>query len=468
MKKILNKIQNTIDKYKMILPADKILLGISGGLDSVMLFIVLHSLMKKYNFSFICAHLNYNLRGKESFEDQEFVKNLCKEFHIPCFIKELNIAELSKKKKIGIEEIAREERYNFFSKQAKKYKINKIATAHTQDDNIETILMHFLRGTGINGLQGIPIIRDNIIRPLLEISRKEILEFLKKNKIKFQIDSTNFKNIYFRNKIRNNLLPFLRKEYNSNIDHILLNTSSIIKEENKYLDKIIQQKYKKIIIKTSPTKIILNLNEFLKNDIFIQKRIIINCFKNLKFKGIYYQHLENIISFLKNKKTTSFINLPNEIIVKKQYENLIIEKEKRKKIVEYCFKINSLGTTIIPELKIKITTCIVPICQLKEIKLQSKNKQIIYLDYDKISLPFFIRNKHRGDKFIPLGMNNYQKISDFFINEKIPKNIRNQISFFCDNQGNIFWIIGYRTSEIGKITNKTKKMLKIETSFIIE
>ncbi|MFH1612833.1 MAG: tRNA lysidine(34) synthetase TilS, partial [bacterium] len=316
MNKILNTIQNTIDKYKMISSYDKILLGISGGPDSVMLFMALYFFMKKYKFSFICAHLNYKLRGKESFEDQEFVKSLCEQFKIPCFIKEINIAELSKKKG-GIEEIAREERYKFFLKQAKKNKANKIATAHTQNDNIETILMYFLRGTGINGLQGIPIVRDNIIRPLLNISRKEILEFLNDNKIKFRIDSTNSKNIYFRNKIRNNFLPYLKKNYNPNIDNVLLNTSSIIKEENKYLYKIVKQKYEKIIKNTFSTKIILNLDEFLKNDIVIQKRIIINCFKNLKIKEIYYQHLENIILFLKNGKTTSFINLPNKIVIKK-------------------------------------------------------------------------------------------------------------------------------------------------------
>ncbi|MFH1612514.1 MAG: tRNA lysidine(34) synthetase TilS, partial [bacterium] len=177
--------------------------------------------------------------------------------------------------------------------------------------------------------------------------------------------------------------------------------------------------------------------------------------------------LENIILFLKNGKTTSFINLPNKIVIKKQYEDLIIEKEKLQKISEYCFKIDSLGTTIIPKLKIKITISILPVGPLKEIKLQSKNNQVIYLDYNKISLPFFIRNKHKGDKFIPLGMNSYQKLSDFFINEKIPKDMRNKISFFCDSK-NIFWIIGYRTSEIGKITNETKKMLKIEVKSIKE
>ncbi|MGB2697476.1 MAG: tRNA lysidine(34) synthetase TilS, partial [Candidatus Zixiibacteriota bacterium] len=223
MKKIdlISKAKKTIDRYHMIKSGDKVVVAVSGGPDSVTLLLVLLELKKDFNLSLFIAHVNHKLRGKESDQDQGFVRKLASDLNIKLYTSSFQVKKEAKKMKLSVEECAREIRYNYLNKLADKLKAQKIALGHNFNDQAETVLIRLIRGSGSLGLSGIPPVKNKIIRPLIEIKREEIEAFLKKKKIPFRIDSSNLRTDYLRNKVRLKLLPILKKGYNPKIEEVL-------------------------------------------------------------------------------------------------------------------------------------------------------------------------------------------------------------------------------------------------------
>ncbi len=251
---LVEDVLETIKKNNLIENGDSIVVGVSGGPDSITLLDILIKLQKEIDFKIIVAHINHMIR-KEAIDDQEYVENYCKEKGLPCYVLQEKVEALAKEQKIGTEEAGRNLRYKFFNEILEKTKSNKIATAHTKNDNAETVLMNIIRGSGTAGLKGIQIKRDNkYIRPLLEINREQIEEYCKENNLQPRIDSSNMENIYTRNKIRNLLIPYIKKEFNSEIIEAIDRLSNIAKEENSYLENITNEKYEQMLIEESKTR----------------------------------------------------------------------------------------------------------------------------------------------------------------------------------------------------------------------
>ena len=269
------KVLKTIKKYELIKSGDNIVLGISGGPDSICMLYILNSLKKDLNFNIYVAHINHMLRENAKL-DEEYVKNTCKKLNIPVYIKHIQIKEIAEKEKRGIEETGRKVRYEFFEEILRKTNSNKIATAHNLNDSIETIILNIIRGTGISGLAGIEPIRENkFIRPLIECERKEIEEYCKLNKLEPRIDESNYENKHNRNKIRNICIPYLQKELNSNVIKNISRLSEIANEEQKYIEKNVEKSFNKICIENTEKKIILDLKMFVKEELVIKRRLIL-------------------------------------------------------------------------------------------------------------------------------------------------------------------------------------------------
>ena len=269
------KVLKTIKKYELIKSGDNIVLGISGGPDSICMLYILNSLKKDLNFNIYVAHINHMLRENAKL-DEEYVKNTCKKLNIPVYIKHIQIKEIAEKEKRGIEETGRKVRYEFFEEILRKTNSNKIATAHNLNDSIETIILNIIRGTGISGLAGIEPIRENkFIRPLIECERKEIEEYCKLNKLEPRIDESNYENKYNRNKIRNICIPYLQKELNSNVIKNISRLSEIANEEQKYIEKNVEKSFNKICIENTENKIILDIKMFVKEELVIKRRLIL-------------------------------------------------------------------------------------------------------------------------------------------------------------------------------------------------
>ena len=237
MKSLLLKVESIIEKYEMIYEGDRIVAGVSGGPDSMCMLHILLRLKDKYNLSIFVAHLNHQFRGKEADDDAEYVKHICEEWGIPVFIKVFDVPAYAKETGLSAEEAGREIRYKLYDEVAKKVNGEKIAVAHNMNDHIETILMNLLRGSGIEGLKGIEAVRDRIIRPLINVERDEIEEYCWMNGISPRIDKTNLQPIYGRNKIRLELIPYIKNNYNPNIMSTLYRFSDIAFLENDYMDK---------------------------------------------------------------------------------------------------------------------------------------------------------------------------------------------------------------------------------------
>ena len=290
---------------------EKIIVGVSGGPDSMCLLNILYNL--KYNI--IVAHINHMIR-KDALDDEKYVEKFCNERNIPIYIKRINIKECAKNQKVGLEEAGRNARYEFFDEVLLKENASKIATAHNKNDVAETIIMNILRGSGINGLKSIEKIRvDKYIKPLIEIERSEIEEYCKKNNIKPRIDSTNNDNTYTRNKIRNIIIPYIKQEFNPNIVQTLTRMAEIINTETKYLEKQTEMVYNTILIKEETNKIILNLKEFNILDLAIRRRIILYLIEKI-FKskqGIEKIHIDDIIKLCSKNIGNKYL-MPNKNI----------------------------------------------------------------------------------------------------------------------------------------------------------
>lgn len=309
-----NKILETIKKYNLITSGDTILVAVSGGPDSMCL---LDNLLKLKDVlevkEIVVAHLNHMIR-QEAKEETEYVEEYCNKNNIRCFVKYEDIIKEAKEQKIGTEEAGRKARYDFFEQIASKTNANKIAIAHNKNDNVETVFMHMLRGSGISGLTGIKPYREGkYIRPLIKCSRDEIEEYCTKEKLNPKYDKTNNDNTYTRNRIRNELIPYIKKEFNPNIIETIDRLSELILDEENYMQEITVENYNLILENENKDEIVLNLKKFnLLKDI-IKSRIILYTVKRLfgTSKGIEKIHIDDIIKLCGNNIGNKY-TMPNK------------------------------------------------------------------------------------------------------------------------------------------------------------
>lgn len=322
---------DTVIKYGLIEENDNIVLGLSGGPDSMALLYILIKVKKKISFNLILAHVNHGVRGDEALEDEEFVKKTAKRLKLPYFSTRVDMVGEAKKEGISSEEAGRKLRYGFFREILKKEGKGKIAVAHNKKDQAETLLMRIMRGTGIDGLKGMDFQTDNIIRPMLDIDRWEIEKYIEDKKIETVLDKTNLETIYTRNKVRLELMPYIEENFNPNIVDTLYRLSENASLDSKFLDKFTEDRYKNIVTKKDNSFIALNYDRFKEEDISIKRRIIRKVILDLTdtLQGIEEVHISFILQLFDKKETGKMINLPNNIIAKVAYDDLIIEKVKK-------------------------------------------------------------------------------------------------------------------------------------------
>ncbi len=327
------KVLNTIKKYNLIQKGDKIVIGVSGGPDSMCLLDILYCLKDQLEIEIIVAHINHMIR-KEADEETKYVQKYCEKNDIPCFVKYADVTKIAEEKKLGTEEMGRKIRYDFFDEVLNKTRANKIATAHNINDNAETVLMNIIRGSGVVGLKGIEIktykkpessnnINDkkSYIRPLRECERAEIEEYCDKRKLNPKIDKSNLENIYTRNKIRNELIPYLQKEFNPNIIEGINRLSDLVKEENEYFKEIIEEEYETLKIGENEKEVILDLKKFNSLPKVIKERLLLYTINNVigTTQGIGKIHIDDIIKLCENNIGNKYL-MPNKkvkVFVKK-------------------------------------------------------------------------------------------------------------------------------------------------------
>lgn len=313
-----DKVLKTIEKYNLIENGDKLVLAVSGGPDSIAMLDVLNEIRydKKANMNFdiVVAHVNHMIR-KEAEEDEKYVKDYCNKKNIEFYSKSIDVKKLANNNKIGTEEAGRKVRYEFFDEILNYAKANKIAIAHNKNDKVETMIMNAIRGSGISGLKGIEAKRGKYIRPLIECERFIIEEYCNQKKLNPRIDKTNFENEYTRNKIRNIVIPYVKKEFNPNIIETLSRLSELVSQEEEYIEKQVKKIYKNILLEENEKQVVLDLKKFNFEETVIKSRLVLYTITRLfnTSKGIEKIHIEDIIKLCGNNIGNKYL-MPNKNI----------------------------------------------------------------------------------------------------------------------------------------------------------
>ncbi|WMJ80267.1 tRNA lysidine(34) synthetase TilS [Clostridium sp. MB40-C1] len=456
---MIEKIMDTIKQNKMFKQGDKVIVGVSGGPDSICLLHVLYTLKEELRITLAAAHINHCLRGEEANKDEEYVKEFCNKLGIECFVKKVDVHKISKEKGISCEMAGREVRYEFFEEILKNIKGEKIAIAHNANDQAETVLMRIMRGTGLEGLVGIKAVRDEIyVRPILNVSRKEIEDYCEVNKLNPRIDKTNLENIFTRNKIRLELIPYIQQNFNKDIIEVLNRMSDTIRIDNEYINKVSIEVYRKYCKKLK-NKVIIYKEAFQENEAIVTRiiRIALNEVKG-DLRNFEKVHICDIIDIQK-KSTGKVITLPNSIEVLNNYGDISLHIKKEVNLIndrEYPLEINKKN--YLEDLALNVS---LKVYTNKKCLDSKKNNLIKYFDYDKIDGDIKLRYRKNGDKFTPLGMKGNKKLKDLFMDLKIPKDERNNIPLICFKE-EIAWIVDYRVSDKFKIDENTKNILQIK------
>jgi tRNA(Ile)-lysidine synthase len=457
---MIKKVLKTIEKFNLLEKGDRVAVALSGGPDSTALLAVLAQISEQLDFDIVVAHYNHGLRGAQSDDDEKYSQELATKLGL-IFVSEKMNSTL-RQKGVSPEDFYRQQRYQFLNKVTKDYKAQKIALGHNIQDQVETVLLNLLRGSGLDGLKGIlPMREGKFIRPLIEVTRSEIIDFLSEARISYCQDSSNDSNIYLRNKIRSELIPYLKEKYNPKIVENLAQMSEILRQDDEFIRNSVAQTLQSKNIQNQPDGISLNI-EYLKGLApAIRSRLFKEILESLspEKNGFSFSNIKDLDRLVQLAKSGKRISLPLGIEARREYEKLILTRDNADlKQVDYEYPVNIPGIINVKE--INRTISIEKIARDK-MDLQSKNK--VYLDLDKIQQPIVLRNRTDGDRFQPLGMKGRQKIKSLFINQKIPRNTRNEVMLLVDKDS-VIWIENMHLSDRVKITAQTKTVLCLETN----
>lgn len=495
--RIFNKVKAYIERYKMLAPGDTVVLGVSGGADSVCLLLMLHELAREMPLNLLVVHVNHGIRA-EGVQDAAYVNKLCTERNLPFFLVEKNVKEYARREKLSEEEAGRKVRYEAFERILKEYcqsgKENqytgeeavcgrtaddriaggriaggRIAVAHNAGDRVETMLFHLFRGTGLAGASGIKPVRGNIIRPLLCLSREEIEEYLYKKEISFCIDRTNLEDTYTRNRIRNHIIPFAEREICRGASAHMWETADMILETEEYVRKQAEKALMECRIKrdeknSAEKSIVLSTGMLAAKEPLILKSVLLLSLEELADgrKDITSSHIEALQGLL-TKSGSKRISLPNGMTAVKEYGHLVINVSNEAEdscadtIINQAIAIQVPGNVYIEGLG-EVEFSLLPYEKSQIIPEKSYTK---WFDYDRITRSLIFRTRETGD-FLTINEQLSRKtLKNYMIEEKIPKNQREKIYVLAEDS-HILWVPGYRISQYYKITENTKNILQVQ------
>lgn len=434
---MIEKVRNYIKENRLLDPEDRVIVGFSGGMDSVTLLDVLLSL----GYHCVAAHCNFHLRGEESERDAAFVKQWCEHIGVELVSVDFDTYRYATTHKISIEMAARELRYEWFEDMRKQHHANVIAVAHHRDDLVETVLLNLIRGTGIRGLTGISPKNNSIVRPLLCVSRDEIEAYVDERKLPFIFDSSNSDDVFVRNFLRLNIMPLLEK-INPSVKNAMYRTARHVGEAKKIYDYYVETQKKAI---------------FVDNQIDIEKlkatlSPAVMLFEILTPLGFNASVIEDISQRLDSTPGKVFYSDNYRLI--KDRSKLILEKIADKKLQQEEYTIDKVSQEITDPIRLKISF-------LSGYTTINKDPRFLYADADKLSFPLTLRKWQSGDWFVPFGMRGRKKLSDFFTDRKFSLADKEN-AWVLSSGENIVWIVGERPDERFKVTESTENVMVVE------
>jgi len=451
---LLSKFERFAREKSLVEKGDSIIVAVSGGVDSVVLLDLFNRLQKKYPLRLRIAHVNHQLRGNESDRDEEFVWKLGQKYGLPVDVERVDTGAYAKQNRLSIQEAARELRYGFLSRISREHRFQKIATAHNANDNAETILLNLSRGTGLQGLSGIPVHRRdlNVIRPLLFATRAEVEAFANRHRLKYRTDSSNRETEYRRNFIRKKIIPLLEKSLNPQLVRAISRSSEIFAELGDFLNQEMKRKLKKVLRFRSKEEISLKIHEMKKLHPFLQETIIEWAARELQSVPLDSEKVSRIAALL-HARSGKKVEVSKSLHVYREPECLVFLPPPPR--AHFELKIEPDRSYEIGGARFSSKTL------ARKAAGSTPSRNIEYVDADRLNGRLVLRTWRPGDWFVPLGMNGKKKLSDFFIDEKVPLHQRASIPVLKSG-GNIVWICGLRLDNRYRVTPKTRRVLRLE------
>jgi tRNA(Ile)-lysidine synthase len=452
---ILDRVKKTIQEYKLLEKKDRILLAYSGGADSTGLLNLLLELREEWSFELFLGHFNHKLRLTAD-EDEQFVRRMAQRYSLPLFVGSKDVRSYARKKKLNIEEAGRELRYGFLKKTAHKIGGDKIATGHTMTDQAETFLMRLMRGSGPRGLGGIfPLVEGTIIRPLIQVERQDIEAYLKEKGIEFRTDESNLDRRFLRNRIRLDLIPYIKKNFEPEIVSHLGRIASIIREEDNFLEKIAQEKTKKVISKKN-NRISLEVKPFSSLPRALARRVVRDFISELRgnLRAISFEDVESVLGLKQGKE----FPLRKDHVLRREKDQVFLKGNIPPKI-KYEYRWEVQAPLEIKELKLKFEGK--KIKRGKSLRLNFNDQTRAFLDLGKLKFPLLVRNRDEGDRYQPLGAPGHKKLKEIMRAKGIPLSERERRPVFLSGD-KIVWILGLPVSEKYKVGKGTTDIFAIK------
>lgn len=436
MKKLVATVRETIEKYQLIQPQELVIASVSGGPDSLTMLHVLKKLSPQFAFSLHVVHFDHTLRGREGALEAAWVKDIAAEWGLPCTLIKMPVAAFAEKRGLSIQEAGHLLRREHLKTLLKEIGAHKVALGHQADDQAETVLMHFLVGAGLEGLQGLTPRNGPLIRPLLFVYREAIETYCQQNKLEPRRDPSNLENVYLRNRIRNQIIPWLENELNPNLVATLNRTAVILQAEAHYLRREALQLASQLISSTEKG-ISLSLKDWSKLHLSMQRRLILLAYQQLtKRQGVAFFHVERIVNFVYAGEVGKVLQLPGKINVEKSYETLVFYRQTAVRSPHItCRALEIPGETFFPEIGQKIVAEIVKGLPGKS----EKNK--VYLPWEKVRQGLYGRSRKAGDRFSFPGLVGRKRVKDFLREQKIPHN-RRDLVLLITTTDQIVWLPG--------------------------
>jgi len=471
---LVKQVSLSISKFELLAADDRVLVAVSGGPDSVCMLHLLAQMAGDNHWSLGVAHLNHHLRGDQSDQEQAFVTTLAKSLGLEVYIRDVDIARIAKRNGESVETCARFERYQFFQEMSESKNYNKIALAHTRDDHIETLMFRLLRGTGLRGLIGIspkrPVRRGSateVIRPLIQNQRSEVIEYLKSNNLDYRIDISNYLQQADRNKIRHHLLPYLTHEFNANIYEALQNLSAIATEG---YDIVVREFNPEEWIETEDQvfhfdrKAAIDFSYFQRM-LLLEMGIELITGEQVTLNREVLQRLDQLI---KDDIGPSGFDIVGGLGVWREYDNIVAGRRMQPEEPLPAIAITIPGKTELPEYNviIQIKESTFDAKQFESFK-KSKTQSEEFFDADSFDQGLKVRNWQQGDSFQPLGLKGTKKLQDYFVDAKLPRRLRGQVPLLvCGEQ--IAWVVGQRIAHPFRVQKSTKRVYQVTVEEISE
>ncbi len=461
---LLEKVKNTVKRYRLLERGDSVVVAVSGGPDSTALLLALNDLRDDYLLRLYIANFNHMFRGaEEAKKDRDYVSGLSQKLKLPLIFGKADVPKYAEETGLSLEEAAREKRYEFLLNTAKEVGAAKIAFGHTLDDQAETVLMRLIRGAGLGGLRGIPPSRKmdgkSIIRPLIEVWRSDVEEYLRAINIKPRQDITNTMTKFLRNRIRHELIAYLER-YNPNIKETLVRNAQSLTYDYEVLADLIDKEFARCAkVKNGSVKILLH--DLKAERIGIRRGILRKAIEALKgdLRRIDYSHIEEIDGLIEADRGA--LDLPGKIRATRTRDSILFHKmEGAKRLQPKIRKRLSVpGKTYVPELGLVFEAVLLTKNAKTKVKFGRPNS-VEYMDYERLKCPLYLRTREKGDRFKPLGMASEKKLQDFYVDGKIPRLRRSSIPLIVSGR-KIIWVCGLRLSDEVKITSGTRRILKL-------